>query len=97
MENNFFVRIISLTSVYIMVARKHSGDNEEGQRNIVESVLDSDNECSDFLEDETESEVNSSGSDGESSEENSEENDEKNDHVPGPSNRVRTTMQKKTE
>jgi hypothetical protein len=38
-------------------------------RNLVESVLDSDNECSDFSEDETESEESSSGSDDESSEE----------------------------
>jgi hypothetical protein len=28
MENNFFVRIIPLTSVDIMVARKHSSDEE---------------------------------------------------------------------
>jgi hypothetical protein len=51
-----------------MAARKCSGDNEEGLRNLVESVLDSDNECSGFAEDETESEVSFSGSD-ESSEE----------------------------
>jgi hypothetical protein len=38
-------------------------------RNLVEkSVLDSDNECSDFSEDETESEVNSICSDDESNE-----------------------------
>jgi hypothetical protein len=38
-------------------------------RNLVEkSVLDSDNECSDFSEDETESEVNYIGSDNESNE-----------------------------
>jgi hypothetical protein len=41
-------------------------------RNFVESVLDSDNECSDFSEDETESEVSSIGSD-DSSEEDSDE------------------------
>jgi hypothetical protein len=29
MENNFFVRIISLMLVDIMAARKHSDDNEE--------------------------------------------------------------------
>jgi hypothetical protein len=61
-------------------------------RNLVESVLDSDNECRDFSEDETESEVSSIGSDNESSEE---ESDDKNDDVPGPSKRVRTTTQKK--
>jgi hypothetical protein len=77
MKNNFFVYIISLTSVDIMVARKCSSDNEEGLRNLVASVLDSDNECSDFSEDDTESEESSSGSDNESSEENSEESDEK--------------------
>jgi hypothetical protein len=60
-----------------MATRKCSGDNEEGLRNLVESVLDSDNECSDFSEDETESEESSSGSDDESSEENSEESDGK--------------------
>jgi hypothetical protein len=53
MKNNFFVCIISLTSVDIMVARKGSGDNEEGSRNLVESILDSDNEYSVFSEDET--------------------------------------------
>jgi hypothetical protein len=42
-------------------------------RNLVEkSVLESDNECRDFSEDETESEVNSIGSDDESNEEDSE-------------------------
>jgi hypothetical protein len=42
-------------------------------RNLVEkSVLESDNECSDFSEDETESEVSCIGSDVESSEEDSE-------------------------
>jgi hypothetical protein len=46
MENNFFVHIISLMSVDITAARKCSSDNEEGLRNLVESVLDSDNECS---------------------------------------------------
>jgi hypothetical protein len=60
-----------------MAARKCSGDNEEGLTNLVESVLDSDNECSDFSEDETESEVSSIGNDNESSEENSEESDKK--------------------
>jgi hypothetical protein len=52
MKNNLFVRIISLTSVGIMAARKGSSDNGEGLRNIVESVLDSDNEYSDFSENE---------------------------------------------
>jgi hypothetical protein len=61
-------------------------------RNLVEIVLDSDNECSDFSEDETESEVSSIGSDNESSEE---DGDEKNDDMPGPSKRARTTTQKK--
>jgi hypothetical protein len=61
-------------------------------RNHVESVLDRDNECSDFSEDETESEVSSIGNDDESSEKDS---DEKNDDAPGPSKRVRTTTQKK--
>jgi hypothetical protein len=42
-------------------------------RNRVESVLDRDNECSDFSEDESESEVSSIGSDDESSEEDSDE------------------------
>jgi hypothetical protein len=37
-------------------------------RNLVESVLDSDNECSDLSEDETESEVSFIGSDDKSSE-----------------------------
>jgi hypothetical protein len=60
-------------------------------RNLVENVLDSDNEYSDFSEDETESEVSSIGSDIESSE----ESYEKNDDAPGPSKRVRTTTQKK--
>jgi hypothetical protein len=54
-------------------------------RNPIESVLDRDNECSDFSEDETESEVSSIGSDNESSEEDS---NEKNDDTPGPSKRV---------
>jgi hypothetical protein len=53
-------------------------------RNLVESVLDNDNEYSDFSEDETESEVSSIGSDIESSE----ESDEKNYDAPGPSKRV---------
>jgi hypothetical protein len=77
MKNNFFVRIMSLTSVDNTAARTCSGDNEKGLRNLVESVLDSDNECSDFSEDETESEGSSSGSHDESHEENSEESDEK--------------------
>jgi hypothetical protein len=38
---------------------------------IEKSVLESDNECSDFSEDETESEVNSTGSDDESNQEDS--------------------------
>jgi hypothetical protein len=51
MKISLFVRISSLTSVGIMAARKRSGDNEEGLRNLVEkSVLESDNECSDFSE-----------------------------------------------
>jgi hypothetical protein len=79
MGNNFFVRIISLTSVDIMVVRKCSGVNE----------------CSDFSEDETESEVSSSGSDNESSKEKSEESDGKNDDAPGPSKHVQTMMQVK--
>jgi hypothetical protein len=41
-------------------------------RNLVESVLDSDNECRDFSEYETESEVSSIGSDDESGEEDGE-------------------------
>jgi hypothetical protein len=42
-------------------------------KNLVEKcVLDNDNKCSDFSEDETESEVNSIGSDDESNEEDSE-------------------------
>jgi hypothetical protein len=41
-------------------------------RNRVESVLDSDNECSNFSEDETESEISFIGSDDKSSEEASE-------------------------
>jgi hypothetical protein len=61
-------------------------------RNRVESVLDRDNECTDFSEDETESEVSSIGNDDESSEEDS---DEKNDDAPGPSKRVQTTTQEK--
>jgi hypothetical protein len=93
MKNNFFVRIISLTSVDIMAEIKCSNDNEEGLRNLVESVLDSDNECSDFCKDETESEESSSGNDDESSEENREESDEKDDDA-NPSKCVRTTMQK---
>jgi hypothetical protein len=56
-------------------------------RNRVESVLDRDNECSDFSEDETESEV--------SSIDNDDDSDEKNDDAPGPSKRFRTTTQKK--
>jgi hypothetical protein len=60
-------------------------------RNLVESVLDSDNECSHFSEDETECEVSSIGNDDKSSEEDS---DEKNDAAPGPSKRGRTTTQK---
>jgi hypothetical protein len=56
-----------------MAARKWSGDKEEGFRNCVESVLDRDNECSDFSEDETESEVSSIGNDDESSDEDSDE------------------------
>jgi hypothetical protein len=42
-------------------------------RNRVESVLDRDNESSDFSEDETESEVSSIGNDNESSDEDSDE------------------------
>jgi hypothetical protein len=61
-------------------------------KNRVESVLDRDNECSDFSEDETESQVSSIGNDDESSDE---DNDGKNDDVLGPSKRVRTTTQKK--
>jgi hypothetical protein len=55
--------------VGIAAPRKWSGDNEEGLRNLVEkkSVLESDNECSDFSEDETEYEVYFIGSDDESS------------------------------
>jgi hypothetical protein len=89
------VHITSLTSADIMVARKCSSDNEEGLRIIIESVLDSDNECSDFSEDKTESEESSSGSDDESSEENSEESDEENDDAPGPSKCLQTMTQKK--
>jgi hypothetical protein len=63
-------------------------------RNRVESVLDRDNECSDFSEDEIESEVSSTGNNDESSEKDS---DEKNIDAQGPSKRVRTTTQKKTE
>jgi hypothetical protein len=40
-----------------MAARNWSGDKEEGLRNLVESVLDNDNECSHFSEDEVEFEV----------------------------------------
>jgi hypothetical protein len=61
-------------------------------RNRVESVLDRDNECNDFSDNETGSEVSSVGSNDESSEEDS---DEKNDDAPGPSKRVQTTTQKK--
>jgi hypothetical protein len=75
MKNNLFVRIISLTSVGIMATRKGCVDNEEGLRNLVESVLESDNEYSDFSENETESEESSTVSDNESSEEDSEENE----------------------
>jgi hypothetical protein len=63
MKNNLFVRIKSLTSVGIMAVRNLSGDKEEGLRNLVESVLDSDNECSDFSECERVYEVCSVGSD----------------------------------
>jgi hypothetical protein len=73
MKNNFFVHINSLASVGIMVVRKCSGDKEEGLRNLVVSVLDNDNECSDFSEDEIESEISCMGSDDKSSEEDSEE------------------------
>jgi hypothetical protein len=61
-------------------------------RNRVESVLDRDNECSDFSEDETESEVSSVGNDDESSDKDS---DRKNDDAPGPCKHVRTMTQKK--
>jgi hypothetical protein len=44
-------------------------------RNCVESVLDRDNECSDFSEDETKSEVSSIGNDDKSSDKDSDEND----------------------
>jgi hypothetical protein len=81
MKNNLFVRIILLTSVGIVAARRGSGDNEEGLRNLVESVLDSDNEYSDFSENETESEESSTVSDNKSSEEDSEENKKKNDDI----------------
>jgi hypothetical protein len=60
-------------------------------RNCVESVLDRDNECSDFSEDETESEVSSIGNGDESSDE---DTDDKNDDAPGPSKRVRTAQKK---
>jgi hypothetical protein len=60
-------------------------------RNLVGSVLDNNNECSDFSEDEIESEVSCMGSD-ESSDEDSEG---KNDDAPRPSKRVRTMTQKK--
>jgi hypothetical protein len=95
MKNNFFVRIISLTSVDITAAKKCSGDNEEGLRNLVESVLDSDNECCNFSEGETEPEGSSSRSDDESSEENSGESDEKMTTCQALSERIRTMMQKK--
>jgi hypothetical protein len=75
MKSNFIVHINSLTSVGIMVVRKCSSDNE----------------CSDFSEDETESEVSSIGSDVESSK----ESDEKNHDVPSPSKPVRTMTQRK--
>jgi hypothetical protein len=65
MKNNLFVRINSLTSAGIMAAKKWCSDNEEGLRNLVKSVFDSDNECRDSSEDETESEVSSIGSDDE--------------------------------
>jgi hypothetical protein len=51
MKNNFFARIISLTSVD-MAASKCNGGNEEELINLVGKVLDNDNECSNFSEDE---------------------------------------------
>jgi hypothetical protein len=36
-----------------MAGKRCCGVKEEGLRNLIESVLDSDNECSDISEDET--------------------------------------------
>jgi hypothetical protein len=76
-----------------MVA-KRCGDNEEGLRKLIDSVLDSDND-SDFSDNESESEESYSDSVSESSADSSEESDDNNDDAPGPSKRVHTTMQKK--
>jgi hypothetical protein len=74
-----------------MAARHCSVDNQERLRNLIESVLESDYECSDSSEDETGCEQSS----GESDDVSGVESDMKDDDIPGPSTRVRTTVQKK--
>jgi hypothetical protein len=59
------------------------------------SVLDSDNDDSDFSDNESESEESCSDSVSESSADSSEEHDGNNDDAPGSSKRVRITTQKK--
>jgi hypothetical protein len=49
-------------SVAIMATKMFCGDNEVGLKTFIESVLDSDNEYSDFSDDETESVKSSSES-----------------------------------
>ncbi|PSN35429.1 hypothetical protein C0J52_13193 [Blattella germanica] len=79
-----------------MAPKRCSGDNEAGLRKMLESVLDSDCEYSEFSDDEIESEECVSRSDSSSSVPSSDESDNKNDDTPGPSKPARTTTQKTT-
>jgi hypothetical protein len=77
-----------------MAVKGCRGDNAEGLRKLINSVLDSDND-SDFSDNETESEEGSSDSVSESSADSSKESDDNNDAAPGPSKHLRVTTQKK--
>ncbi|PSN38302.1 hypothetical protein C0J52_19165 [Blattella germanica] len=87
--------IFSLSLVANMAAKRCSGDNEAELRKMLESVLDSDCEYSEFSNDKTESAECVSSSDSSSSESSSDENGNNNDNAPGPSKRARTTTQKR--
>ncbi|PSN54069.1 hypothetical protein C0J52_03107 [Blattella germanica] len=78
-----------------MAAKRCSGDNKVGLRKMLESVLDSDCEFSEFSDDEIESEECVSSSDSSSSVSSSDESDNKNDDATSPSKRARTTTQKR--
>ena len=72
-----------------MAAKRFSGDKEEELTKMLESVLDSDCEYSEFSDDERESEE--CVSDGASS---SDESDNNNDNAPDPSKRARPMTKK---